>query len=46
MVRSATKVTAEVLAAAPQLKVVGRAGAGFDNIDVNAADAKKVGVIT
>ncbi|MFO1069357.1 MAG: phosphoglycerate dehydrogenase [Geminicoccaceae bacterium] len=36
-VRSATKVTAEVLAAAPRLKVVGRAGIGVDNIDVDAA---------
>ncbi|MDE2807670.1 MAG: phosphoglycerate dehydrogenase, partial [Gemmatimonadota bacterium] len=37
VVRSATKVTAEVLAAAPRLRVVGRAGTGFDNIDVEAA---------
>src|SRR5947199_1121984 len=36
-VRSATKVTAELLAAAPELKVVGRAGIGVDNIDVAAA---------
>ena len=36
-VRSATKVTAEVLAAARKLKVVGRAGIGVDNIDVEAA---------
>ncbi|MEK0085278.1 phosphoglycerate dehydrogenase [Benzoatithermus flavus] len=36
-VRSATKVTAEVLAAARRLKVVGRAGIGVDNIDVEAA---------
>ena len=36
-VRSATKVTAEVLAAARNLKVVGRAGIGVDNIDVEAA---------
>ena len=37
VVRSATKVTAEVLAAAPRLRVIGRAGTGFDNIDVEAA---------
>ncbi|ADE55615.1 phosphoglycerate dehydrogenase [Coraliomargarita akajimensis] len=36
-VRSDTKVTAEVIAAAPQLKVVGRAGVGVDNIDIEAA---------
>ena len=36
-VRSATKVTAEVLAAAGRLKVVGRAGIGVDNIDIEAA---------
>ena len=36
-VRSATKVTADVLAAARRLKVVGRAGIGVDNIDVEAA---------
>ncbi len=43
VVRSATKVTAEVLAAAPHLKVVGRAGIGIDNIDL--AEATKRGVI-
>ncbi len=37
VVRSATKVTAEVLAKGKNLKVVGRAGAGVDNIDVPAA---------
>ncbi|MCF7734604.1 MAG: phosphoglycerate dehydrogenase [Akkermansiaceae bacterium] len=37
VVRSQTKVTAEVFAAAPQLKAVGRAGVGVDNIDRNAA---------
>ncbi len=36
-VRSATKVTAKVLAAAKNLKVIGRAGIGVDNIDVTAA---------
>jgi D-3-phosphoglycerate dehydrogenase len=36
-VRSATKVTAKVLAAAKNLKVVGRAGIGVDNIDLSAA---------
>jgi D-3-phosphoglycerate dehydrogenase len=41
-VRSATKVTEKVLAAAHRLKVVGRAGIGVDNIDVKAATAKGV----
>ena len=41
-VRSATKVTGKVLAAATRLKVVGRAGIGVDNIDVKAATAKGV----
>ncbi len=41
-VRSATKVTEKVLAAAPKLKVIGRAGIGVDNIDTKAATAKGV----
>ncbi|MBL9188820.1 MAG: phosphoglycerate dehydrogenase [Opitutaceae bacterium] len=36
-VRSETKITAEVFKAAPLLKVVGRAGVGVDNVDVEAA---------
>jgi D-3-phosphoglycerate dehydrogenase len=36
-VRSETKITAAVFAAAPHLKVVGRAGVGVDNVDVEAA---------
>jgi D-3-phosphoglycerate dehydrogenase len=36
-IRSTTKVTAEMLAAATRLKVVGRAGIGVDNVDVEAA---------
>ncbi len=43
IVRSATKVTAKVIAAGTKLKIVGRAGAGVDNIDVPAA--VKAGVI-
>ena len=38
-VRSATKVTAEVLKAAKKLKVIGRAGIGVDNVDMPAATA-------
>src|SRR5690349_10154342 len=37
VVRSETKVTAKVIEAAPKLKVVGRAGVGVDNVDVEAA---------
>ncbi|GJM39076.1 MAG: D-3-phosphoglycerate dehydrogenase [Acidimicrobiales bacterium] len=37
IIRSATQVTTEVLDAADQLKVVGRAGIGLDNVDVPAA---------
>jgi D-3-phosphoglycerate dehydrogenase / 2-oxoglutarate reductase len=41
-VRSATKVTEKVIAAASGLKVIGRAGIGVDNIDVKAATAKGI----
>ena len=44
-VRSSTKVTADILAAAPKLKVVGRAGIGVDNVDVDAATARGVAVM-
>jgi D-3-phosphoglycerate dehydrogenase len=37
VVRSAVKVTKEVLAAAPNLRVIGRAGVGVDNVDLAAA---------
>jgi D-3-phosphoglycerate dehydrogenase len=43
VVRSATKVTKEVLAAAARLKVVGRAGSGLDNVDL--AEATRRGVV-
>jgi D-3-phosphoglycerate dehydrogenase len=45
IVRSATQVTAEAIANAPQLKVIGRAGAGVDTIDVEAATAKGIAVM-
>jgi D-3-phosphoglycerate dehydrogenase len=45
LVRSATKVTAELLAAAPQLRIVARAGTGVDNVDVDAASARGVLVV-
>ncbi|WP_232630821.1 phosphoglycerate dehydrogenase [Methylobacterium sp. Leaf118] len=41
-IRSATKVTAKLLAQASRLKVIGRAGIGVDNVDVPAATAKGV----
>jgi D-3-phosphoglycerate dehydrogenase len=41
-VRSATKVTEKVIAAASRLKVIGRAGIGVDNIDTRAATAKGI----
>lgn len=45
IVRSATKVTAEVIEAADRLRVIGRAGIGVDNIDVPAATKKGVVVM-
>ena len=45
VVRSATKVTAEVLEAATSLQVVGRAGVGIDNIEVAAATQRGVMVV-
>lgn len=45
VVRSETKVTAAVLAAASKLQVVGRAGVGVDNIDVAAATQRGVVVV-
>ncbi len=44
-IRSATKVTRELLEAAPNLKVVGRAGIGVDNVDVKSATARGVVVM-
>jgi D-3-phosphoglycerate dehydrogenase len=43
--RSATKVTADLLDAAPRLKVIGRAGIGVDNVDVAAATARGIVVM-
>lgn len=42
LVRSSTKVTADVIAAMSNMKVIGRAGAGVDNIDVDSATRKGV----
>lgn len=45
VVRSETKVTAAVIEAAKQLKVVGRAGVGVDNIDLEAATVRGIVVV-
>ena len=45
IVRNRTQVNAEVLAAAPKLKVVGRLGVGLDNIELPACKARNVEVI-
>ena len=42
VVRSATKVTKKIISAAKKLKIIGRAGAGVDNIDVPAANASNM----
>jgi D-3-phosphoglycerate dehydrogenase len=45
IVRSATKVTSDLLAKATKLKVVGRAGDGLDNVDVKAAQERGITVV-
>lgn len=45
LVRSATKIDAEAIAAAPNLKVVARAGVGLDNVDIKSATAAGVMVV-
>jgi D-3-phosphoglycerate dehydrogenase len=45
LVRSATQVDAEAIAAAKQLKVIARAGVGLDNVDIKAATAAGVMVV-
>ena len=45
IIRSATQVTPEVLAAGTSLAVVGRAGVGLDNVDVAAATERGVMVV-
>ncbi len=44
-IRSATKVTPKILAAATKLKVIGRAGIGVDNVDIPAATARGIVVM-
>ncbi|PPG16511.1 phosphoglycerate dehydrogenase [Rathayibacter sp. AY1E8] len=45
LVRSATQVDAEAIAAAPSLQVIARAGVGLDNVDITAATAAGVMVV-
>ena len=45
IVRSATKVTADIINAGTNLKVIGRAGVGLDNVDKKAAEARKIRVV-
>jgi D-3-phosphoglycerate dehydrogenase / 2-oxoglutarate reductase len=42
IVRSATKVTPDVLAAAPKLRIIARAGSGVDNVDLDAASTRGI----
>lgn len=45
VVRSQTRVTADLIAAAPRLRVIGRAGIGTDNVDVEAASRRGIVVV-
>jgi D-3-phosphoglycerate dehydrogenase len=45
VVRSATRVTADLIAAAPRLRAIARAGTGVDNVDVEAASARGIVVM-
>lgn len=45
IVRSATKVTADVINAGKNLKVIGRAGVGLDNVDRKAAEARGIKIV-
>ena len=45
MIRSETRVTKEIIEAATQLKIIGRAGVGVDNVDVPAATRKGIVVV-
>src|SRR2546428_2905964 len=45
VIRSGTKITTELIEAAKNLKVIGRARIGFENIDVDAASKKKIVVM-
>jgi len=44
-IRSATKVTADLISSSPRLKVIGRAGTGLDNVDIPAASRRGIVVM-
>ena len=46
VIKSVTRVDAELLAAAPRLRVIGRAGTGTENIDLAAAEARGIEIVT
>jgi D-3-phosphoglycerate dehydrogenase len=45
LVRSATKVTKDIIASADRLKIIGRAGVGLDNVDLESASKKGIIVV-
>ncbi|MHC5832435.1 MAG: phosphoglycerate dehydrogenase, partial [Nostoc sp.] len=45
MIRSSTRVTQEIIQAGTQLKIIGRAGVGVDNVDVPAATRRGIVVV-
>jgi D-3-phosphoglycerate dehydrogenase len=45
MIRSGSRITKEIIEAGHQLKIIGRAGVGVDNVDVNAATRKGIVVV-
>lgn len=45
LVRSATKVTKDIISSAQKLKIIGRAGVGLDNVDIEAASKKGIIVV-
>ena len=46
VIRSRTKLTANILENAKNLKVIGRAGVGLDNIDLKKAESLKIPILT
>ena len=46
VIKSVTRVDAELLAVAPRLRVIGRAGTGLDNIDDTGAEARGIEIVT
>ena len=46
VVRSRTKVTGDIISRAERLKIIARAGIGTDNIDLESAEKRKIGIVT